>query len=95
MKTITTILILLLTSSLYSQKVIVNEDKETITISSKRIMKSVSFRVSDNIKDGRSYEDSDRFEVNKITFKIDAKKLKEGVDQVLIDYGAGFVVVDF
>ena len=95
MKTITTILILLLTTSLYSQKVIVDEEKETITISSKHIIKIVSFRVSEKSKEGKSYEDSDRFEVNKRIFKIDINKLKDGVDQVLIDYGVGFVVVDF
>jgi len=95
MKTITTIVMLLLTTLLYSQKVVVDEEKEIITVSSKYIIKSVSFRIYDNIKEGKRYEDLETFEVNKKTFKIDANKLREGVDQVLIDYGDGFVTVNF
>ena len=94
MKTITTILILLVTTSLFSQKVIVDEENETITISSKRIIKELSFRVSKK-DEGKNYEGSERFEVNKKIFKIRLDKLKDGVNEVLIDYGVSIVLVYF
>ena len=94
MKTITTILILLVTTSLFSQKVMVDEENETITISSKRIIKELSFRVSKK-DEGKNYEGSERFEVNKKIFKIRLDKLKDGVNEVLIDYGVSIVLVYF
>ena len=94
MKKLTTILILLVTTSLFSQKVIVDEENETITISSKRIIKELSFRVSKK-DEGKNYEGSERFEVNKKIFKIRLDKLKDGVNEVLIDYGVSIVLVYF
>ncbi len=92
-KIILPIIFLIIANTSYSQKVILNEEAETITISSKYVIENIYFEIADNVNNNLNYTPTNTVEVKRRCIKIDLTKINASANRLIIDYGTSFTII--